>query len=272
MGHPRKTRAKYEGPRHPWNKERLEKENKLNFEYGLTNKKELWKAESKLKTYKDNVKKLIAQTGPQAEKELQQLFQKLKNYGIVGSDATADDVLGLQTEQLLDRRLQTIVFKQEKAHTIKQARQFITHGHILINGQKMTVPGYLVPLAEQSTIEFNTNSSLFAADHPERVVPQAITGAGSKATAKTKTEKAEEPEPVVATQETKEAEKPVEQQIEEETDNAAEVAEAVEEAEADTIAADHEENVKKAAAEEQAEEKEEAKEEAVAEDKKEDAQ
>ena len=107
MGDPRKTRAKYEGPRHPWNKERLEKENKLTYDYGLTNKKELWKAESKLKTYKDNVKKLIAQTGPQAEKELSQLFGKLKNYGIVGNDATADDVLGLQTEQLLDRRLQT---------------------------------------------------------------------------------------------------------------------------------------------------------------------
>ena len=262
MGDPRKTRAKYQGPRHPWNKERIESEKKLAYEYGLTNKKELWKVESKLKNYKDNIKKLIAQTGPQAEKELEQLYTKLKNYGIIGHDAGADDVLGLGSEEILGRRLQTLVLKHEMAHTAKQARQFITHGHILVGGRKMTVPGYIVPLTEETTIEFNTKSSLYSPDHPERVVPQA-TGAGKKDEAKTEKEKAQEPAPVTETEKTQEEEKPVEEKIEEETDNAAEVAEAVEEAEAESIAEDHETEVKKAAN---------AEEEAAEEEKKEDAQ
>ncbi|MBN1275596.1 30S ribosomal protein S4 [Candidatus Woesearchaeota archaeon] len=253
MGDPRKTRSAYQGPRHPWNKERIDAEKQLAYAYGLSNKKELWKAESKLKHYKDNTKKLIAQTGPQAEKERQQLFKKLQRYGLVGADATADDVLGLETEQLLDRRLQTLVHKKELARTIKQARQFITHGHVMVNGRKVTVAGYLVPVAEEDTITFANASSLTSPDHPERVPPQKATGAGNKQEAKTKQERAERPEPVVATEQPKEEDKPVEQRIEEETDNAAEVAEAVEETEADAIAEDHEEATKEAAREEKKE-------------------
>ena len=255
MGDPRKTRSKYQGPRHPWNKERIASERSLVYEYGLANKKELWKVESKLKKYKNNVKRLIAQTGAQAEKELQQLFSKLKRYGIISADATADDVLGLETKQLLDRRLQTLVLKHELAHSAKQARQFITHGHIVVAGKKMTVPGYLVPLAEESTIQFHEKSSLARPDHPERIVQQQSTGAGNKDEQKTEKEKAAEPEPVVQTSTTKQSDEPIEQQIEEETDNAGEIAEAVEEAEADKIVADHEEAVQEAAVEEKKDEK-----------------
>lgn len=246
MGDPRKIRSKYQGPRHPWNKERIEHERELSRTYGLTNKKELWKAESKLKTFKDNAKQLIARTDAQSEKELKQLYKKLQSLKLAGQDVSADEVLGLQTAQLLERRLQTLVFKKELARSIKQARQFITHGHIFVDGKKMTVPGYLVLGNEESRIEFNNNSSLFSADHPERAI-QKVAVPGKKEEGKTAKEKAEETLPVTATEETKEEEKPIEQKIEEETDNAAEVAEAVSEAEADTIAADHEEAVNKAA-------------------------
>lgn len=258
MGDPRRTRSTFKGPRHPWNKERIESEKTLIYTYGLVNKRELWKAESKLTTYKDNAKKLLAQNTKQAEKELGQLYAKLQKYGLMGKDASADDVLGLQTEQLLDRRLQTLVFKHEMAHTPKQARQFITHGHILVAGKKMTVPSYLVPVGEESTISFNTASALFAADHPERVAEKKQTGAGKKEEAKTEKEKAAEPAPVTETEETPEKEKPIEQQIEEDTDNAAEVAEAVEEAEAENIAQDHEQAVKEAASKDEKPAKKEA--------------
>ena len=260
MGDPRRTRNKYQGPRHPWNKERIDEEKQLVQEYGLANKKELWKAGSRLKNFKDITKKLIAQRTDQSEKELDQLFTRLQGLGIIGHDATAEDVLGLQPKAVLDRRLQTLVQKHELARSPNQARQFITHGHITVAGQKMKAPSYLVPLKEESQIGFKAGSGLSDPEHPERVVQQQTTGAGETNTAQTQQERQEAPAPVAATEKTKDDEKPVEQKIEEETDNADEVAEAVEEAESETIAEDHEQQVKDAAAEEkQAEEADEKK-------------
>ena len=135
--------------------------------YGLVNKSELWKVTSKLKTYKQNGKRLVALKGVQAEKERQQMFEKLKSFGLVESNSL-DDILGLQVEQLLDRRLQTIVMKKSLARTAKQARQMITHRHITVNGRKVTAPGYLVRVGEEHTIEFYPGSKFSREDHPER--------------------------------------------------------------------------------------------------------
>ncbi len=255
MGDPRKIRGKYQGPRHPWNKERIEEEKKLLREYGLTNKKELWKAQSKLTNFKDMTKKLIAQTSEQSEKELGELFTRLKKIGLLSVDGAADDVLGLGTSQILDRRLQTVVFKKGLARSVKQARQFITHGHIVIGGKKVTVPGYIVPVSEEHDIGFLQGSSLFSEDHPERAVPEKASkgskSEGSKAKeVKSEEAKAEEEAPVTKTKEIPEEEKPVEEQIKDEVTDAAEVKEAVEEAEADKIVEDHKEEVEEKASEE----------------------
>jgi small subunit ribosomal protein S4 len=248
MGDPRRTRGKYQGPRHPWNKERIDEEKLLVRTYGLVNKKELWKVSSKVKAYKESIKKLLAQRGAQADKEQEQLFSRLKKYGLLGADASVDDVLSLRVEQLLDRRLQTILLKHELAHTTKQARQFITHGHIILAGKKITSPGHLVTLVEESTIEFRQSSQLVRPDHPERVKPQMPMGAHSKGEVVVKGSdhavKTDDPEaPVIKTKELAEEKKPLEAQIEDETTDAKEVAQAVEEIEANTIAKDKEEEV-----------------------------
>ena len=72
----------------------------------------------------------------------------------------------------LDRRLQTLVFKKGFSKTAEQARQFITHGHIAIKGNKINVPGYLVTGDEENDIEFLKNSSLSNPEHAERVVKE----------------------------------------------------------------------------------------------------
>lgn len=219
------------------------------YTYGLSNKKELWKVESTLKTFKDNIKKLTAQTSKQADIEKNQLFTKLRKLGIIASQADADDVLGLETETLLDRRLQTLVYKQELARSVKQARQFITHGHILIGDKKVSVPGYIVPVSEEASISFSGKSSLFDPEHPERAVTQKTAvrepnTADAPVMAKTENEKAEETAPAIETKETPEKEKPVEQKIEEETSDVKEVAEAIKKTEADEIAVDEEQELK----------------------------
>lgn len=171
MGDPRKIRSKFSGPMHPWQLGRLEAEKPLMKVYGLSNKTELWKVTSKLKKYKDNAKKLVVRTGNQAEIEKKQLAEKLKSFNLIEKDSL-DEILDLKVEQLLDRRLQTLVFKKGHARSIKQARQMITHGHINVAEKKMTSPGYLVKLSEENSITYNPSSNFKDPDHPERKTPE----------------------------------------------------------------------------------------------------
>lgn len=175
MGDPKRITNKFQKPAHPWNKARIEQEKPLMQKYGLQSKKELWKITSKLKTYKQNAKRLVALKGTQAEKERQQMFDKLHSYGLAESNSL-DEILGMQAEQLLDRRLQTIVFKKGLARTVKQARQMITHKHIIINGRKITAPGHLVKTSEEHTIDFYPGSNFFREDHPERPAREQVPG------------------------------------------------------------------------------------------------
>jgi len=168
MGDPKRLRAKYSGPRHPWNKIRIEEERTLLHEYGLKNKKEIWKAESKLKNFATQAKKLIAATGKQAEKEKDQLIKKLNRLGLIQKNAQMDDILSLTVRDILNRRIQTTLHKKGNARTIKQARQFITHGHVMINNKPLTVPSYLLSTDEETKLQFLEKSKLFNPEHPER--------------------------------------------------------------------------------------------------------
>mgnify|MGYP001773173473 CR=1 FL=1 len=78
---------------------------------------------------------------------------KLYKLGLLNEGATLDDVLGLTVKDILNRRLQTIVYKKGLANTPKQARQFIVHGHVKINGRKIIYPSYLVNRDEEDKIE-----------------------------------------------------------------------------------------------------------------------
>ena len=169
MGDPRKFRATYDRPSHPWQEERLAMEKPLVQDYGLKNKTELYKIISKVKTYTATAERLIASTGAQADLEKQQLFAKLGKLGLIGTSTNLDDVLGLQPRDLLERRLQTMVFRKGLARSPKQARQFIAHEHIMVNGKKITAPNYLVTVAEESMISVVPSSTLASPDHPERV-------------------------------------------------------------------------------------------------------
>jgi len=174
MGDIKKQRKKYQTPLHPWRRDRLEKEKILEVSYGTKNKTELYRMDSELRGFKKQIKNLVSSTSAQAEKEKQQLFQKLVKLGLVGADQTnSDAVLGLDTKDIMDRRLQTVVVKKGLAKTLKQSRQMITHGHITVNNKKITSPGYLVPVEQESKIGFALRSSFFPEDHPERIVKQS---------------------------------------------------------------------------------------------------
>ncbi|MBN2880636.1 30S ribosomal protein S4 [Candidatus Woesearchaeota archaeon] len=168
MGDPKKIRKKYNTPAHPWQKARIDEEREPVRRFGLKSKKEIWKAASILKNLTEQAKSLVVRQGPQAEVEMKNLLKKVQSLGLGTEKVTIDDVLALKTEDILSRRLQTVVFQQQKARTVSQARQFIVHGHVTVNGVKLTVPAYLVKATD--VIGYAENSSLNDPEHPERYV------------------------------------------------------------------------------------------------------
>jgi small subunit ribosomal protein S4 len=146
----KRFRKKYKKPRRPWDKALLEEERKIMVEFGLRRKKELWRAKEELRKYRRMARELNARKDKEKEKVL---IQKLYRLGLLPSpSATLDDVLSLTVKDLLNRRLQTIVYKKGLANTIKQARQFIVHGHVKINGRRIVYPSYLVSRDEEDKI------------------------------------------------------------------------------------------------------------------------
>lgn len=171
MGKPKFSRKKYETPSHPWQEDRIKAENELIKKYGLKNKREIWKAETKLRNYRGQARELLAKvrTGdPQSKKESDQLLMSLSRMNILKPNATLDDVLALDTESILSRRLQTLTYLKGLARTPNQARQLIAHGHLAIGGRKVTVPGYIVTKEEESEISYITQSPLNDTMHPAR--------------------------------------------------------------------------------------------------------
>lgn len=169
MGDIKRLRKKYVPPAHPWNRQAIDAERKLLQEFGLQRKKEIHKHHSFLKKYKDIAKRLIANATVQGLKEKEQMIKKLSLLGLISPSAALDDILSLQLPHILERRLESIIFRKGLAKTMKQARQFIVQGHIQIGEKGITSPSYLVPVLEEAKLQFKPSSALAFADHPERI-------------------------------------------------------------------------------------------------------
>jgi small subunit ribosomal protein S4 len=154
MGDPKKLRKAYQAPRKSFQKERIEKERGSKKEYGLKNTRELYRAEAVIRGKRANARKLLALSLEQRLKREKELLDALKKAGILRGSPTLEDVLTLTSEALLERRLQTIVWRKGLANTAKQARQFIVHGHIAIDGKKVDKPSYLVTADDEAKVAY----------------------------------------------------------------------------------------------------------------------
>ena len=128
--------------------------------YGLRNKREFWKSRTILANWRNIARQSRKLPSEVAVEVQQELIQKLNRLGILGPEAEFDDVLLLTVEDVLKRRLQTLVFERGLAKTVYQARQFIVHGHVQIGGKKINAPSYLVKKGEEELINFAPNSPL----------------------------------------------------------------------------------------------------------------
>jgi small subunit ribosomal protein S4 len=128
--------------------------------YGLKNKRELWKSRTELSRVRHQARSLLALRQEVREQKEPILMRSLVRIGLVKENATLDDVLNLNVNDLLARRLQTLVQKKLSFKTPYQARQAITHGHIMIEDRIVDVPSYIVSIKEEQEIHLTSKSTL----------------------------------------------------------------------------------------------------------------
>jgi small subunit ribosomal protein S4 len=169
MGDPKKQRKKFDTPRFRWRKDVLQEELKLLGQFGLRNKHELWRHKTALSKNRSIARSLISKSTEERTKMENELLAQLKKKGILQETAVLDNVLDLTIEDILERRLQTVVFRKGLARTIFQARQLITHGHVTINGRRVTIPGYIVLREDEAKIVYSPESAIATPEHALRV-------------------------------------------------------------------------------------------------------
>ncbi|MEM0120966.1 MAG: 30S ribosomal protein S4 [Thermoprotei archaeon] len=163
MGDPRRIKRVWEGPRHPWRSDDLSEGLILIGEYGLRNKKELFKAQTIARRYRKMAREILAL--PESERMVneRELILRLYKRGFIKyQDATADAVLSLTAKDVLERRLQTIVYRKGFAPTIHAARQMVVHRHINVNGRIVDIPGYLVSVDEEDQVKISPRSTFYS--------------------------------------------------------------------------------------------------------------
>ena len=159
----------YETPNHPYQGERIAEEGDLIGRYGLKNKEEVWRAQSELRKYRREARRLL---GRVEEESGEEFIARLQRYGVLDADEGLDDVLSLDVTDVLERRLQTVAYRKGLGNTVSQARQFVTHGHVTVGDRRVTTPSYTVEVAEEDEIEFDEESPLADELHPERASAQ----------------------------------------------------------------------------------------------------
>lgn len=186
MGDPIKIRKKYSKPAHPWEKSRIEEETAIINKYALANKKEIWKMNSMLKGFKNEAKKLGSLTDEQSKKEKDLLLKKLVSMALLKAEDKMESILTTKLEDLIERRLQTIVYRMGLARSMLQARQFIVHRHIKVDNKVITAPSYIVLKKEESLVRFSESSSLADPENPERKIAKPVESKKTQETKKVK--------------------------------------------------------------------------------------
>ncbi len=76
--------------------------------------------------------------------------------------------------QLLERRLDNVIYRLGFAVTRKQARQVVSHGHILINGKKVNIPSYRVEPGDIIEVKEKSKNVSFIKENIESIDPRSI--------------------------------------------------------------------------------------------------
>lgn len=165
----------YETPNHPFQGERIAQEADLVARYGLKNKEELWRAQSELRSFRREARRLLGNAQGDvdaAQAAGSEFIARLRRLGVLGENDDIAQVLSLDVTDLLERRLQTVTYRKGLANTPNQARQFVSHGHVVVDGARVTRPSTKVKVTEEGAVSFDETSPLADELHPERAEAQ----------------------------------------------------------------------------------------------------
>merc|ERR1712110_998314 len=160
----------FKTPRRPFEKERLDAEMQLIGEYGLKNKREVWRVNLMVAKMRKAARELLTleEHDPKRIFEGVALLRRLHNYGILPENQNQlDYVLSLGVTNILERRLQTLVFKLGFAKSIHQARVYIRQRHIRVGKQLVNIPSFMVRVENQKLTDFSYTSP-FGGGRPGR--------------------------------------------------------------------------------------------------------
>ena len=158
MGDPRRFKKKFKKPAHPYQKERMLEELEFLGKYGLRNKREFWKSRTMLGKWRNLARQSRSLLREKAIETQNTLIKKLQRLGVLGPEAEFDEILSLTVEDVLKRRLQTLVYEKGLAKTIYGARQKIVHNHIQVGNKRINAPSYIVKKEEEDLITFSQSS------------------------------------------------------------------------------------------------------------------
>ena len=185
MGDIKRKQKLFSRPKKLYDRTRMDEENVLVKKYGLKNKREIWKAKTAVSSLRRRAKGLIGKD----VKEQQIFFDKLNKNGFAVKDIS--DVLALTEENLFEKRLQTVLFKKGMANTIKQSRQLIVHKNVLVDGQIVNIPSFVVTRELENKIILKE----------KKVVPKKEVEVADESKEDIKTEENVEEEPVEVVEE-----------------------------------------------------------------------
>lgn len=143
---------------------------KLIGEYGLKNKREVWRVHYALSKIRKTARKLLTlpEKHPKRVFEGTALLRRLHRFAVLDeSKNRLDYVLSLKINDFLERRLQTQVFKLGLAKSIHHARVLIRQKHIRVGKQIVDIPSFMVRVDSQKHIDFALNSP-FGGGRPGR--------------------------------------------------------------------------------------------------------
>mmetsp|Transcript_10098 Transcript_10098/g.23361 ORF Transcript_10098/g.23361 Transcript_10098/m.23361 type:complete len:197 (+) Transcript_10098:31-621(+) len=167
-------------PRRPFEKERLDNEMKLIGEFGLKNKREVWRVGLAMARIRKAARILLTldEKDPKRLFEGSALLRRLMRLGVL--DETKNNleyVLALKPADLMERRLQTQVFKLGLAKSIHHARVLIRQRHIRVGKQIVNIPSFMVRIDSQKHIDFAVTSP-YGGGRPGRNKRKSIASKG----------------------------------------------------------------------------------------------
>ena len=121
--------------------------------------------------------KLKGYYGDLTEKQFRRIFGEAERL----KGDTGEHLIGL-----LERRLDAVVYRAKFVPTVFAARQFVNHGHVLVNGQRVNIPSYRVKEGDVISIRERSRQLaivLEAVGLPERDVPDYLDADHNKMTA-----------------------------------------------------------------------------------------